>query len=251
MSKRISVLALTSLTVIVGLSACTPEEKVPAVEKAPAGPVSELDKTMYTLGLALGSDLKRLELTQAEVDMVSIGLKDGILGREPVVNREEYTEKLNELARERMMAAMAREKEASVAFIATQAALPGAKQSESGVVYLEQLAGSGATPGPTDSVTVHYTGTLSDGTVFDSSVERGEPVTFPLNRVIPCWTEGLQNMQVGAKATLVCPPDTAYGDRGSPPTIPPAAVLSFEVELLGIKPTDEPVTMEAPEKPKS
>jgi FKBP-type peptidyl-prolyl cis-trans isomerase FkpA/FKBP-type peptidyl-prolyl cis-trans isomerase FklB len=244
MSKRISVLVLTSLAMIAGLSACT------AKEKAPAAPVSELDKTMYTLGLALGSDLKRLELTEAEVDMVSIGLKDGILGKEPVVNREEYTEKLNELARERMMAAVAREREASVAFLATQAALPGAKQSESGVVYIEQLAGSGAIPGPTDSVTVHYTGSLSDGTVFDSSVERGEPATFPLNRVIPCWTEGLQNMQVGAKATLVCPPDTAYGDRGSPPTIPPASVLRFEVELLEIQPAEAEAT-EAEEEPKS
>ena len=244
MSKRISVLALASLAMIAGLSACTAEEK------APAAPVSELDKTMYTLGLALGSDLKRLELTETEVNMVSIGLKDGILGKEPIVNREEYTEKLNVLARERMMAAVAREREASVAFIATQAALPGAKQSESGLVYIEQLAGSGAMPGPTDSVTVHYTGSLSDGTVFDSSVERGEPATFPLNRVIPCWTEGLQNMQVGAKATLVCPPDTAYGDRGSPPTIPPASVLRFEVELLEIQPAEAEVT-EAPEEPKS
>ena len=243
MSKRISVLALSSLAVIVGLSACTPKEKAPAV------PVSELDKTMYTLGLALGSDLKRLELTETEVDMVSIGLKDGILGKEPLVDREEYTEKLNELARERMMAAVARDREASVAFLATQAALPGARQSESGVVYIEQVAGSGDMPGPADSVTVHYTGSLSDGTVFDSSVERGEPATFPLNRVIPCWTEGLQNMQVGAKATLVCPPDTAYGDRGSPPTIPPASVLRFEVELLEIQPAEEEA--EAMEEPKS
>ena len=245
MSKRISVLALASLAMIAGLSACTAEEK------APAAPVSELDKTMYTLGLALGSDLKRLELSESEVDMVSIGLKDGILGRDPVVDREEYTEKLNELARERMMAAVARDKEVSAAFITAQAALPGARQSESGVVYIEQLAGSGAMAGATDSVTVHYTGSLSDGTVFDSSVERGEPATFPLNRVIPCWTEGLQNMQVGTKATLVCPPDTAYGDRGSPPTIPPASVLRFEVELLGMEPAAEPVAVEGEEKPKS
>jgi FKBP-type peptidyl-prolyl cis-trans isomerase FkpA len=238
MSKRISVLALSSLALLIGVSACTPEKK------APAAPVSEVDKTMYTLGIALGSDLKRLELTEAEVDMVSIGLKDAILGKEPAVNREEYTEKLNTLARERMMAAVAREKEAAAAYVSAQAALEGARQSDSGVVYIEHAAGEGPKPGSSDSVTVHYTGTLSDGTVFDSSVERGEPATFPLNRVIPCWTEGLQNMSVGAKATLVCPPDTAYGERGSPPTIPPAAALSFEVELLGIEPAPE-----AAEKP--
>jgi FKBP-type peptidyl-prolyl cis-trans isomerase FkpA/FKBP-type peptidyl-prolyl cis-trans isomerase FklB len=241
MLNRISVLATASLALIIGISACTPEKK------APAAPVSEVDKTMYTLGIALGSDLKRLDLSEAEVDMVSVGLKDAILGKEPVVNREEYTEKLNTLARERMMAAVTREKEASAAYVSAQAALEGAKQSDSGVVYIEHVAGEGAKPTPTDSVTVHYTGTLSDGTVFDSSVERGEPATFPLNRVIPCWTEGLQNMQVGAKATLVCPPDTAYGDRGSPPTIPPASALNFEVELLGITPAEEPASEEPKE----
>jgi len=237
MLRRNTVLALTSLAALGLLSACSHEESAPA---AAAAPVTELDKTMYALGLALGNDLGRLELTEAEVNMVSLGLKDGILGNEAQVDAEEYTQKLNELARERMMAAVTREREASAAFVTAQAALEGATQSESGVVYIEQQAGEGAQPGATDSVTVHYTGTLSDGTVFDSSVERGEPATFPLDRVIPCWTEGLQNMRVGAKATLVCPPDTAYGDRGSPPTIPPAAVLKFEVELLEIQAAPEP-----------
>jgi len=93
----------------------------------------------------------------------------------------------------------------------------------------------GAKPGPTDRVRVHYHGTFKDGRVFDSSVERGRPATFPLNRVIPCWTEAVTRLHVGEKAEVVCPPETAYGARGAPPTIPPNATLNFEIELLGIE----------------
>jgi FKBP-type peptidyl-prolyl cis-trans isomerase FkpA len=105
----------------------------------------------------------------------------------------------------------------------------------SGLQITELRAGSGPSPGPTDVVVVHYHGTFPDGRVFDSSVERGQPATFPLNRVIPCWTEGLQRMKVGGKARLVCPPQIAYGARGAPPRIPPNATLEFEVELLEIQ----------------
>ncbi len=94
--------------------------------------------------------------------------------------------------------------------------------------------GAGSSPQASDKVKVHYHGTLPDGTVFDSSVQRGEPATFALNGVIRCWTEGLQRMKVGGKAKLVCPSDTAYGDRGMPPRILPGATLIFEVELLDI-----------------
>jgi FKBP-type peptidyl-prolyl cis-trans isomerase FkpA len=95
--------------------------------------------------------------------------------------------------------------------------------------------GSGASPSATDTVQVHYHGTFPDGRVFDSSVDRGHPASFPLNRVIACWTEGVQKMKVGGKAKLVCPPALAYGERGAPPTIPPNATLVFEVELLAIQ----------------
>ena len=105
----------------------------------------------------------------------------------------------------------------------------------SGLEITHVTVGSGASPGPTDTVTVHYHGTFEDGSVFDSSVERGEPARFPLNRVIACWTEGVQLMKVGGKAKLVCPPEIAYGARGAPPRIPPNATLHFEVELLAIE----------------
>ena len=106
----------------------------------------------------------------------------------------------------------------------------------SGGLQVEHLReGTGPSPKPTDVVKVHYHGTFSDGRVFDSSVQRGQPASFPLNRVIPCWTQGLQQMKVGGKARLTCPPELAYGERGAPPTIPPNATLTFEVELLGIE----------------
>ena len=105
-----------------------------------------------------------------------------------------------------------------------------------GYVYTEIKAGTGPAPKATDKVKVHYTGTLIDGTVFDSSVQRGEPVTFALNQVVPCWTQGVQLMKAGGKAKLVCPSELAYGDNGAPGgKIKGGATLVFEVELLGIE----------------
>jgi FKBP-type peptidyl-prolyl cis-trans isomerase FkpA len=104
----------------------------------------------------------------------------------------------------------------------------------SGLVYRSLTEGKGANPAATDTVKVHYRGTLSDGKEFDSSYKRGEPASFPLNRVIPCWTEGVQRMKVGGKARLTCPPKIAYGESGAGGIIPPNATLTFEVELLEI-----------------
>ena len=119
--------------------------------------------------------------------------------------------------------------------LARAAAEPGAVVTESGLVFRSLKAGKGARPNATDTVRVHYRGTFPDGREFDSSYKRGEPASFPLNRVIKCWTEGLQRMQVGGKARLACPAAIAYGDRGAGGgEIPPGATLLFEVELLGI-----------------
>jgi FKBP-type peptidyl-prolyl cis-trans isomerase FkpA len=111
----------------------------------------------------------------------------------------------------------------------------GGETTASGLEIIHLVEGSGEGPGATDTVVVHYHGTFPDGKVFDSSVDRGQPATFPLNRVIPCWTEGVQLIKPGGKATLICPPEIAYGAGGAPPRIPANATLHFDVELIEVK----------------
>lgn len=112
---------------------------------------------------------------------------------------------------------------------------PGAVRTDSGLVFRSLREGQGASPTAADTVRVHYRGTFADGKEFDSSHQRGQPAEFPLNRVIKCWTEGVQRLKVGGMARLTCPPAIAYGERGAGKVIPPNATLTFEVELLGIK----------------
>ena len=123
--------------------------------------------------------------------------------------------------------------------LATCAALaqtaPAPMTTKSGLVYQSLKEGSGASPSATDTVSVHYRGTFADGREFDSSFKRGQPTEFPLNRVIPCWTEGVQLMKPGGKARLTCPPAIAYGERGAGGVIPPNATLQFEIELLSVR----------------
>jgi FKBP-type peptidyl-prolyl cis-trans isomerase FkpA/FKBP-type peptidyl-prolyl cis-trans isomerase FklB len=207
---------------------------MPLVVFAAEEPKSEQDKTFYALGLAISQNLATFNLSPAELDMVKEGLTDGVQGKPHKVELPTYMPKLQELAKTRTEAAAVSEKKAGEAFIAKAAAEKDSVKTPSGAIVTTITPGTGATPTATDKVKVHYHGTLTDGTVFDSSVQRGEPVTFPLNGVIKCWTEGLQHMKVGGKARLVCPSDTAYGDRGAPPKIKPGATLVFEVQLLDI-----------------
>jgi FKBP-type peptidyl-prolyl cis-trans isomerase FkpA len=127
----------------------------------------------------------------------------------------------------------------SALVVAALLAVPALAQDKvttaTGLVYQSVKDGTGAQPAATDTVKVHYRGTFPDGREFDSSIKRGQPAEFPLNRVIPCWTEGVQRMKVGGKAKLVCPPAIAYGSRGAGGVIPPDATLHFEVELIDIR----------------
>lgn len=125
---------------------------------------------------------------------------------------------------------------AAASLLALGSAHAAPETTASGLIYESITEGTGAQPAATDTVRVHYRGWLPEtGKEFDSSIARGEPIDFPLNRVIPCWTEGVQKMKVGGKAKLTCPASIAYGSRGAAGVIPPNATLNFEVELLGVK----------------
>src|SRR5664279_1433806 len=212
-----------------------PAAKAASARSAGAPPATDSAKTLYAIGLVMSQNLGPLRLTAAELASVQEGLTDGVLGRTPKVDLAVYGPKLQEFAKGRLGAAAAGEKKAGAAFVAKEAAESGAVKQPTGFLYKEIKAGTGASPKATDKVKVHYHGTLRDGTVFDSSIDRGEPVTFPLSGVIPCWTQGLQLMKTGGKARLVCPSELAYGDAGSPPKIKGGATLVFEVELLSIE----------------
>jgi FKBP-type peptidyl-prolyl cis-trans isomerase FkpA len=209
------------------------------VAALPAGaqePKTDQEKTLYALGVALSNQLAPFALSAAELEMVKAGLTDGALNKPHRAEPKEFMPKIQELHTQRAAVAAAAEKKSGDAFLAKAVNEPGAKKLPSGVIITTMKPGTGPAPKATDKVKVHYHGTLTDGTVFDSSVQRGKPAEFPLSGVIKCWTEGVQQMKVGGKSKLVCPAEAAYGDRGAPPRIKPGATLVFEVELLEIVP---------------
>jgi FKBP-type peptidyl-prolyl cis-trans isomerase len=206
-----------------------------AAPQMPApGPQLQTDdqKTLYVLGLILGRNVKPFGLTPEELAVVELGLKDAVTNAKPQVDLNAYGPKVNEMAQKRAAIQAEEEKKKGVEFLDSVAKQSGAVKTASGIVIRTIKAGEGESPTTTDLVKVHYEGKLIDGAIFDSSIQRGQPAEFALNKVIPCWTEALQKMKKGEKVQIVCPAAVAYGDRGSPPTIPPGATLSFEVELL-------------------
>lgn len=197
---------------------------------SPPPPVeSEQDKTLYLLGTVLGGQLVELQLDPKELAVMQRGLGDAALKRSPLVEDDNMMARLATFRAERVS-------RFTKAFLAEQAEAPGAQVFPSGLIMTQTEEGTGASPTPEQTVKVHYRGTLADGQVFDSSIERGTPAEFPLNGVIPCWTEGLGKMKAGGKSRLVCPAEIAYGERGRPPVIPPDSALVFEVELIEIVP---------------
>lgn len=195
---------------------------------------TEEQKTLYALGLLISRSLGSFSLSEAELAVVQAAVADGVLKREQKVDLQVYGPKVQELQTARLAVSSATEKKAGQGYLDKVATEKGAVRTASGLIVTTIKPGTGPSPKPTDTVKVHYHGTLTDGTVFDSSVQRKEPASFPLNQVIPCWTEGVQTMKVGGKSRFVCPSTIAYGDRGAPPTIKPGATLVFEVELLEI-----------------
>jgi len=194
---------------------------------------TEDQKVFYYLGTALSDNLKSLNPTADELALIQRGMRDSLLGEPVPLDAAVYGQKLNELAQHRMLASAEQEASASGEYIARMAAEDGAITTDSGLVILEVVAGTGASPTRDSTVKAHYHGTLRDGTVFDSSVERGQPFTSSLSSVIPCWREAIPLIKEGGKSKITCPAELAYGNRGSG-MIPGGAALTFEVELIEV-----------------
>lgn len=216
--------------------ATTASKPKPANAAKPASTAPALttddEKTIYSLGLSIYRSLSQFDLSAAELDIVKRAMTDAAASK-PAVDLQTWGPKIQPLAEARHARVIEHEKTDSAAYLAKAAAEPGAIKTESGLVYREVRAGTGASPKATDTVKVNYRGTLVNGTEFDSSYSRNQPAQFALNGVIRCWTEGVQKMKVGGEATLVCPSDLAYGDREQP-SIPGGAALIFQIELLEI-----------------
>jgi FKBP-type peptidyl-prolyl cis-trans isomerase FkpA len=216
------------LSLTFGCSSETSSIPAPALE-------TDDQKTLYALGLILGRNVSDFKLTAEEAAIVAAGLADAATGAEPKVALDTYGPKVNELAAARAASGADEAKRLGQEFADTVAKEKDVTVTPSGIVIRTITPGTGASPAAEDVVRVHYEGKLINGKVFDSSVQRGEPAEFPLNGVVPCWTEALQTMKKGGKAQIVCPAALAYGDRGAPPDIGPGSTLSFEVELIDIR----------------
>ena len=196
-------------------------------------PESDRDNMFYYLGTALSQNLVPMALSEDEIDLVLQGLREALTGDAPEMDDKKYGAMLNELAQEKAKAGTAEEVIAGQAYIDEMAKEEGAVLTESGIVILEMTPGTGKSPSAASTIKAHYHGTLRNGNVFDSSVDRGQPLTISLANVIPCWQEGIPTMKEGGKSKITCPADTAYGDRASGP-IPPGSALTFEVELIEV-----------------
>jgi len=203
-------------------------------------PASKLEKVSYAIGMNIASNMLNQKL-EIDADQLAAGLRTKLKGEETLLTDVEMAEVLSAFQQEMQMKQMAeaaaeaaKAEKANTDYLATNAKKEGVVTLDSGLQYKVIKEGSGATPKVDSKVKVHYKGALMDGTVFDSSYDRGEPASFPVNGVIKGWTEALQLMKVGSKWQLVIPADLAYGERGASPAIPANAVLVFDVELLEI-----------------
>lgn len=214
-------LLLTALAVLIAVPAFAVEPK------------TEDQKTLYAIGLVVARQFSVLSLTPEELDFVKQGLTDGVTGKTPLVDVGAYSSKIQQFANDRRNAQGEKLAAEAKQYMEKAAKEKGAVKTASGMVFIPMKEGKGTTPAASDKVKVNYRGTLVDGKEFDSSYAAGQPAEFQLDKVIKCWTEGLQMMKPGGKAKLVCPPELAYGDRGAG-VIPANATLVFEVELLDV-----------------
>lgn len=194
----------------------------------------QVEKFSYALGLSISGNLIQSGVKSIDPENFMMALSDVFSGKEPKINVEDANQILQEFMEQQQSTEGKSNLEEGLAFLAENREKEGVIETASGLQYSVINEGDGEKPGPEDQVKCHYHGTLIDGTVFDSSVQRGEPATFPVNGVIQGWIEALQMMPVGAKWRLFVPSDLAYGDRGAGGAIGPNTTLIFDVELLEI-----------------
>jgi len=229
---------IVAVALVAGLAAaCNKQESASGDTELTTDP----QKFGYAIGVDIGKSLTPVK-DEVDVNALIAGLQETMAGKEARLTDEvreqvkaDVTRKLQQKQMEERVAKSKTAKEAGEKFLAENAKREGVKTTASGLQYEMLTEGSGASPKTTDKVKVHYKGTLIDGTEFDSSYARGQPVEFPLGNVIPGWTEGLQLMKVGGKAKLFIPSQLAYGERGAGAKIGPNETLVFEVELLNIE----------------
>lgn len=206
------------------------------MDEEPKALNTELDTVSYSLGLSIGQNLQQQGLGDVDVEYLAQGIKAAMAEEgEPLIAVEEAQAHIQKYMMKQQQAALQENQQAGNEFLQKNLQKEGVQETASGLQYEVLEKGTGESPAATDTVRVHYHGTLTSGEVFDSSVERDEPAEFPLNRVIPGWTEGVQLMKEGGKYRFYVPPQLAYGERGAPPKIGPNEVLIFEVELLEVK----------------
>ena len=193
-----------------------------------------MDKLSYAWGMFIGQQLRAMGVTDINKEDFDEAVHAAFDGKETKLSLEDAQKIIQEYLQELTEKKAAEIKAVGQKFLEENKKNANVKETASGLQYVVEKEGTGAQPSATDEVTVHYTGKLLDGTVFDSSVNRGEPATFPLNRVIPGWTEGVQLMKEGAKYTFFIPSDLAYGPQGMPNAIPPHSTLIFDVELIKV-----------------
>jgi len=189
----------------------------------------------YTIGNAIGGHLRNIGLTEINTKIMAGSINDVVAGRETSMSEEQAMASINEFMQKQMEESMGENAEIGRKFLEENGKRAEVTTLPSGLQYEVVTKGDGPKPSATSKVRVHYEGKLLDGTIFDSSIQRGEPITFGLNQVIPGWTEGLQQMPVGSKYILYIPSDLAYGAQGAGQMIGPGATLIFTVELLGIE----------------
>jgi FKBP-type peptidyl-prolyl cis-trans isomerase len=218
-------------------AAIAPPKSAHAPAAKPAALDPETDKALYALGVLLVRNLDTFQLSEAEFARVRAGMVDGFHKKPEAATAEASLPQIQALQRTRVMALAQHEKDLGQAYLDKAASKPGATKTGSGLLYIPLSEGTGANPARTDRIKANYEGRLIDGTVFDSSAQHGgQPATFPVGNIIPCWTEALQLMKVGGKSRVICPASLAYGDRGQPPKIMPGATLEFDIELVSIEP---------------